>query len=556
MHILASITAALAIHQPVSASNIFALRLRPTAHNYSPRRAPDGSGPETPAIREAAMDAAPATLADSLLDDLDDLSDGEPEQQEQEQQGADPGGSSSSAASAPAPPGAAGPAHRRRRLLERDDALRGHLVAIRAEAGTDGGGGDADDDDDGRGYRLIVASNGHLARLRDELSLAHADLCEAYHPRFPELEDLLPDPAQYRAAVLAIGNEMDLSNVHEALSEVLTSNQILTVSVASSTTAGGPLTEGGLVAVRDAAGYVEAVAEAQAELTSYVGSRMEGLAPSVCAVVGAAAAARLVALAGGLAELSRIPACNLQVLGQVRQSASSRGGMSTAHGRPHTGLLAESDLVARCPPYLRRKALKVVASKLALAARCDYVNVEAGRKRTAEVGRKFRSEIEAKFHKWGEPDRAQTVKALPKPDLTTKKRRGGRRIRRMKERFEETELMKQANKRAFSKETGEYGDDAMGLTLGMLDTKEGGNLRIAAEKRKMRKANTKASRKRAIQMSSGATNGLASSMVFTPVQGLELVNPDAQRDRVRAANNKWFNDNAGFQSASTRPDPK
>jgi len=94
--------------------------------------------------------------------------------------------------------------------------------------------------------------------------------------------------------------------------------------------------------------------------------------------------------------------------------------------------------------------------------------------------------------------------------------------------------MKQANKRAFSKETGEYGDDAMGLTLGMLDTKEGGNLRIATEKRKMRQANTKASRKRAIQMSSGTTNGLASSMVFTPVQGLELVNPDAQSTRSQS----------------------
>ena len=141
-----------------------------------------------------------------------------------------------------------------------------------------------------------------------------------------------------------------------------------------------------------------------------------------------------------------------------------------------------------------------------------------------------------------------------RPDLTTKKRRGGKRIRRLKERFEETELMKQANKRAFSKETGEYGDDAMGLTLGMLDTKEGGNLRIASEKRKMRQANTKASRKRAIQMSSGATNGLASSMVFTPVQGLELVNPDAQRDRVREANQKWFSQNAGFQSALPKKD--
>jgi U4/U6 small nuclear ribonucleoprotein PRP31 len=38
-------------------------------------------------------------------------------------------------------------------------------------------------------------------------------------------------------------------------------------------------------------------------------------------------------------------------------------------------------------------------------------------------------------------------------------------------------------------------------------------------------------------------------MVFTPVQGMELVNPDAAKDRVREANRKWFKDNAGFQSA-------
>ena len=111
-------------------------------------------------------------------------------------------------------------------------------------------------------------------------------------------------------------------------------------------------------------------------------------------------------------------------------------------------------------------------------------------------------------------------------------------------------MMKQANKRAFSTESGEYGDDAMGLTLGMLDSKEaGGAIRNTIEAKKMRHANTKASRKRAVQMSSGATNGLASSMVFTPVQGLELVNPDANRERVRQANAKWFTENAGFQSA-------
>ena len=110
-------------------------------------------------------------------------------------------------------------------------------------------------------------------------------------------------------------------------------------------------------------------------------------------------------------------------------------------------------------------------------------------------------------------------------------------------------MMKQANRRAFSVESGEYGNNAMGLTLGMLDMKEGGAMCNTVEERKMRQANTKASRKRAVQMSSGATNGLASSMVFTPVQGLELVNPDANRERVRQANAKWFSENAGFQSA-------
>jgi U4/U6 small nuclear ribonucleoprotein PRP31 len=126
-------------------------------------------------------------------------------------------------------------------------------------------------------------------------------------------------------------------------------------------------------------------------------------------------------------------------------------------------------------------------------------------------------------------------------------------MRLVKERFEETVMMKQANTRAFSAQAGEYGDDAMGLTRGLLDTTEvsaGGALRKTTEKRKMKYANTKASRKRASQTNARAsTSGLASSMVFTPVKGMELVNPDASKERVKEANRKWFGDNAGFLSA-------
>ena len=85
--------------------------------------------------------------------------------------------------------------------------------------------------------------------------------------------------------------------------------------------------------------------------------------------------------------------------------------------------------------------------------------------------------------------------------MEAKKRRGGRRIRRLKERFEESAMMKQANTRAFSTQQGEYGDDAMGITMGLLDTADsGGAIRKVTEKRKMRQANTRASRESAMLM--------------------------------------------------------
>ena len=148
-------------------------------------------------------------------------------------------------------------------------------------------------------------------------------------------------------------------------------------------------------------------------------------------------------------------------------------------------------------------------------------------------------------------------------------------MRRLKGRYEETTLMKQANTRAFSVQTGEYGDDAMGRTLGLLEmstgsvgastTTENSAIRSknSIEQKKMKYANTRASRKKAAQMNrqglavastasslnSRNSSGMASSMVFTPVQGMELINPDAMNDRVKEANRKWFSSNAGFQSA-------
>ena len=493
-------------------------------------------------------------MADTLLDDLDDLSDVDPEEEQTFQ---DKVASDDTNGKLTGENGAENVANgnehaqtkQRPRLLD-DASLKAHLSSIRDVQDTKpSANGSTSKEDDEYQHTLILASNKHILKLGHEIHHTHLQLCQLYHPKFPELEELLTDVNQYRQAVGIIQNEMDVTKSNEKLNEVLSSNQIITISVAGSTTSGRPLSNDELDAVNATCTYLDELKSIQTELTTFVESRMERWAPNVCALIGPALAAQLLATTGGLAELSKIPACNLQLLGKNKSTSASRGGMATQSRTQHAGYLIECELVQSTPNYLKMKATKAVAGKLALAARTDHVNVESGRERTSAVGRKLHEELRRKINKWEEPDKAQVVKALPKPDLSTKKRRGGRRIRRLKERFEETDMMKQANRRAFSAEAGEYGDDAMGLTLGMLDTKDGGAMRNTIEKRKMKQANTKASRKRAIQMSSGTTNGLASSMVFTPVQGLELVNPDANRERVRAANAKWFSDNAGFQSA-------
>jgi U4/U6 small nuclear ribonucleoprotein PRP31 len=461
-------------------------------------------------------------------------------------------------------------------------------------------------DEMARNYDLIQKSNKWLNALQHEFERAHQTLCDVYRTKFPELEELVTNPVQYLKCVQIIGGtEMDLTMVSDQLNQVLTSNQIITISVAGSTTSGRALsltTE--TEALHQACEYMTRVLHTMEQLTTYVSQKIKGLAPNICLLVGPNLAARLVGLAGGLAELSRIPACNLQVMGQTKLSAASRGGLfastdaGISGGKPHTGILAECDFVQSCPRHLQQKVLKVVSSKVSLAARVDCVNAETGQQQSGSgsltsAGLTFRHQISQKIQKLSEPhNNGSNAKALPKPDMDVKKRRGGKRMRRLKENYEETELMKQANKRVFSQGTGEYGDDAMGLTMGLLDSSEGGDLRKKSQLKKLRHSNTKASRKKAAQQAaqakshasamasglhssadSGSTvlpghatslnkyngstaSGTASSMVFTPVQGMELVDPSrAQADRVKKANAKWFTENAGFQSALPQPLP-
>jgi U4/U6 small nuclear ribonucleoprotein PRP31 len=215
-------------------------------------------------------------------------------------------------------------------------------------------------------------------------------------------------------------------------------------------------------------------------------------------------------------------------------------------------VLYQCDLVQGCPHSIRRKILSVLANKVVLLARVDsYASKQD--KNSVSQGMKIRQELEEKIEKLLEPPKARTKKALPVPEEKKRtSRRGGKRVRRMKERYAMTELRSQQNKLSFSMNEGEYGDSAMGLDMGMIGHKDSGKIRATVKKEVslLKKQRKDGSATRGVGLGTNSViNGLSSSLSFTPIQGIELVNPTANLDKVKAANAKWFSSNSGFLSA-------
>lgn len=400
-------------------------------------------------------------------------------------------------------------------------------------------------------YKLILSCNKLVQDIDDDISATHRYVGDIYSKKFPELVSLIQNKIDYIKTVSRIGNEMDMTVIE--FNDLLPSALVMIVSVTGSTTSGKPLSNDEITECCRACDEIMSLDNDKSVILKFIESRMNRIAPNTCALIGARIAAHVVGLAGGIVALSKIPSCNIQVIGQEKRHLA---GFSNVAALPHTGVLYYCDLIQSCPPFLRKKVLKVVSSKVALLARVDSYKTHTD----GSEGLKFRKEVEGKVEKFQEPQKARTKKALPIPIEKKKSRRGGKRVRRMKERFKMTDIRSQQNRITFSTDVGEYGDSAMGVDVGMVGHKDTGKVRAVQKKEvkmkgvfnnKRQKGSTNGAGAGAAG-SSGATNGLSSSLVFTPVQGLELVNPNAAADRVREANNKWFNNNSGFLSAAPK----
>ncbi|CAI5965429.1 unnamed protein product, partial [Closterium sp. NIES-64] len=456
---------------------------------------------------EAALEASDAQLATIAEEEgtepkSEQQTQGQSKENSQEQQGSTPPVSAASAAAAAVAAGLTPPS------ATTTTASAATASASAATASSTPAATAAAAPMDESEYQLIVDCNGLAVDIDNEITIVHNFIRDNYRLKFPELESLVLHPIDYARVVRRIGNEMDLTVVD--LEGLLPSATIMVVSVTASTTTGRPLPDDALQRTMEACDRALALDDAKKKVLRFVESRMGGLAPNLSAVVGSAIAAQLVGVAGGLMALASMPACNIQVLGSKRKTLS---GFSTATSLPHTGFLFHCEVVQATPPPLRMRATRLVAGKCALAARVDATHGDL----SGGAGRRLRVEMERKIDKWQEPPPAKQPKPLPVPDAEPKKRRGGRRLRKMKERYGITDMRKLANRMQFGVEEQSTLGDGLGEGYGMLGQAGSGRLRVAAAASNLKTKVAKKFKERSYG-SSGNTSGLSSSLAFTPIQ--------------------------------------
>ncbi len=126
-------------------------------------------------------------------------------------------------------------------------------------------------------------------------------------------------------------------------------------------------------ALRSYASSAKALADERKRMEKYIAGCMEDVAPNLTDVLGPLLGARLIARAGGLDRLAKLPASALQVMG-AREALFRHIREGTPP--PKHGFIFRHPLVSGSPKRLRGKISRAIAGKAAIAARVDYYSGE------------------------------------------------------------------------------------------------------------------------------------------------------------------------------------
>ncbi|RLV95789.1 U4/U6 small nuclear ribonucleoprotein Prp31 [Spathaspora sp. JA1] len=320
-------------------------------------------------------------------------------------------------------------------------------------------------------YKFILTVNELSTIINNEISVFVTLIKMQYKIVFPELESLIINPIDYVRLILIF--KQDLVNIKQyevEMKKIISNEKVLVIIMAALHQVNKQfvLSEQDMNKILSCATLVLELEDILHKLSNFISTKLSKFAPNVSAIIGPITTSQLLISTGSLQQLAQTPSCNLPSLG-VRDLSSTSKSVVVPRNIRQTGYLFHSELVRYLPPDIIRSVMRIISGKVILAARIDLSKSSP----QGELGRKFLEEINNKIEKLLTPPDQTPDKALPVPIEQKSKKRGGKRFRKMKERFQMSELRSAQNKMEFGKEEDTIMDN-FGQEIGLGMSRNGG----------------------------------------------------------------------------------
>ena len=244
--------------------------------------------------------------------------------------------------------------------------------------------------------KLIIQAINMLDEIDKTANVICGRVREWYSIHFPELDRMVPEHQHYMKLVLALGPREKFEPAAIKAAVELPDELMTKIATAAQNSLGASFDQLDIDAIQGAAKEIFSLFEVREKISEYIDGLMAQVAPNIRAVVGSSIGARLISLAGGLTNLSRMPASTLQILGA--EKALFRALRSRARPPKH-GVIYQYPDIRGVPKWQRGKVARALAGKLSIAARVDAMSGEfIGEKLAADLRARI-ADIKSKYEK-------------------------------------------------------------------------------------------------------------------------------------------------------------
>jgi len=265
---------------------------------------------------------------------------------------------------------------------------------------------------------MIVQAVQALDDMDKTLNLLSTRIREWYGLHFPELDRLVEKHEVYASLVKNLGRKEEF--IQENIEKLgISKNKAAQIEKAAESSMGGELKDQDITQIQSLCNCILGLYEERSSTEKYIEELMEEVAPNTAFLSGATLGARLIAIAGGLMNLAKMPASTIQVLGAEKALFRS---LTTGARPPKHGVIFQHALIHGSKRWLRGKVARIFAGRLAIAVRTDAFS-------GTYIGDKLKADLEKRVddlqRKYPEPKikthEGMTLKPMKKPSRRRRK---------------------------------------------------------------------------------------------------------------------------------------